>query len=102
MLSYRLATPASRDLTTILEYLLAEAGARVALNLESRMLDVFRRLAMYPALGHRRSDLSSKAVFFVTVSRYLVVYRVEIKRIVVIAILDGSRDVKAILGARSF
>jgi plasmid stabilization system protein ParE len=102
MLSYRLATPVRRDLTKILNYLLEEAGARVALDIEGRLLEVFRRLAMYPALGHQRADLTGKAVLFVAVSRYLVVYRVEAEQVDVIAILDGSRDVRTVLGARTF
>ena len=102
MPSYRLATPAQRDLIQILDYLLENAGGRVALDIEGKLRSAFRMLANHPGLGHKRPDLTSKAALFASVSRYLIVYRIEQRDVVVFAILDGSRDVKSVLSGRSF
>ena len=102
MHGYRLATPAQRDLVEILDYLLEHAGGRVALEMESRLRAAFQTIAKHPGVGHRRHDLTSKLALFLSVSRYMLVYRIEDEFVVVFAILDGSRDVKSILNDRPF
>ena len=102
MPGYRLATPAKRDLVEVLEYLLEYADGRIALDTEAEFRSAFRTLAAYPGLGHTRPDITSKPALFATVGRYVVVYRSEADRVVVFAILHGSRDVKSILEGRIF
>jgi plasmid stabilization system protein ParE len=78
------------------------AGGRIALDTEAEFRSAFRTLAHYPGLGHRRPDITSKPALFATVGRYVVVYRAEADRVVIFAILHGSRDVKSILEERVF
>jgi plasmid stabilization system protein ParE len=102
MLRYRLATPAKRDLVKILEYLVQNAGGRVALDVESRLRKTFQLVAARPGVGHTRTDLTSKPALFLAEGRYLVVYRVDPAEVLIVAILDGARDVRFILGRRRF
>jgi toxin ParE1/3/4 len=98
--AYRLTTPARRDYTDILHYLLQEASASVALKIEGELRDAFRLLAANPNLGHKRQDLTDEVVLFFKVSPYLVVYEVRESDVLIHAVVHGARDVSAMLGER--
>jgi len=102
MAGYRVSTPAKRDIVEILEYLVENAGGRIALDTEARIRSAFRTLAAFPALGRPRPEMTSKPALFFTVGIYVIVYRLESNTVVVFAILHGSRDIKAILQERPF
>jgi plasmid stabilization system protein ParE len=102
MPAYRLATPAKRDLVEILEYLLENAGGRIALKIESRLRSAFRTLAAFPAVGHMRPEITDKEAFFSTVGNYVLVYRKEQAAVIIFAILHGSRDIESILKEHVF
>jgi len=102
MPAYRLATPAKRDLVEVLEYLLENVGGRLALSVESRLRSAFQMLARHPGAGHKRADLTSKPALFLTVGQYVIVYRIDSGLVLIVAVLHGSRDVKAILEQRPF
>jgi len=97
---YRLTTPAKRDLTGILNYLVREAGGKIALRAESEFRAVFRAVAANPGLGHLRQDLTDHNVLFHGVPPYLILYREEAGVVIVHAILHGSRDATLILKRR--
>lgn len=67
-----------------------------------RMVDNFDRaidlLCEFPGIGHSRSDVSSPSVLFWAVNPYLIVYRREGRRLRVVRVLHGNRDIRKILG----
>ena len=93
----KLATPAKLDLVEVLEYLLEQAGGRVALKIERDLRLAFRTLAGNPGLGHKRPDITPKPLLFSTVGSYVVCYRADADAVVFVAILHGSRDIGSVL-----
>ncbi len=97
---YRLTTPAKRDIAGILNYLVREAGGKIALRTESELRAGFRAIAANPGIGHARQDLTEHNVLFHQVLPYLILYREEAGVVMVHAILHGSRDANLILKRR--
>jgi plasmid stabilization system protein ParE len=96
--SYRLTTPALRDLEEIVTYLTREASAEVSERIEARLFDAFGDLARLPALGHRRLDVRRRELLFHVVDPYLIAFRREEREtIMVIRVLHGKRNVRGIL-----
>jgi plasmid stabilization system protein ParE len=56
----------------------------------------FEGLADVPGKGHKRSDLTSRDVLFLSVYQYLIVYR-SAKCVEIIAVLHGERNVERLL-----
>jgi len=59
---------------------------------ESVIRGKFPYLADFPNAGHRRQDLTSAPVRFLSVYSYLIVYRPETKPLQIVAILHAHRD----------
>ena len=51
-------------------------------------------------MGHRREDLTQYPVLFWPVGVYLIIYRAERRRIEIVAVTQGSRDIPAFLSRR--
>jgi antitoxin ParD1/3/4/toxin ParE1/3/4 len=100
VLEYRLTTPAKRDLAGILNYLVREAGGKIAVRTEAELRAGFQAIAMNPGLGHLRQDLTEHSILFHGVPPYLILYREEASVVMIHAILHGSRDAKLILKRR--
>jgi plasmid stabilization system protein ParE len=84
----------------ILEYLLVEAGARIALRYEAEFRIAFRSLASNPGLGHLRQELTERSFLFYSVKPYLVVYEKNPDYLLVHAILHGSQNAGPVLQGR--
>ncbi len=98
---YILAPEAARDLVQIWRYLRKESNRDTADRVESVIRSKFLGLADFPDAGHRRRDLTSAAVRFLSVYSYLIVYRPETKPVQIVAILHAHRDVAKILTKRA-
>jgi len=101
MSRYVLTPQAQQDLQHIRDYLLAEAGARIARYVLSSIVSACRTLAGTPGLGHRRQDLTPREeTRFWPVFSYLIVYRIDKKPLTVIAIVHAKRNLESLLPAR--
>lgn len=58
---------------------------------------VFRLRASHPEAGHLRQDLTTLPVKFWSVFSYLIVYDPAASPIAIVRVIDGRRDVRAIL-----
>jgi toxin ParE1/3/4 len=96
---YVVAPDAEDDLKQIWRYLLGEAGLAVANRIQSELVDAFEGLADVPGKGHRRSDLTSRDVLFLSVYQYMIVYR-QAAMVEIVAVLHGKRDVRRLLRSR--
>lgn len=99
MKSYLVAPEAEDDLKQIWRYLLGEAGLAIANRIQSELVDAFEGLADVPGKGHKRSDLTSRNVFFFSVYQYMIVYR-QAAMVEIVAVLHGKRNVKRLLKTR--
>jgi plasmid stabilization system protein ParE len=96
--SYRLTRPALRDLEEIVAYLTREASAAVSERVEAKLFDAFAELTRLRALGHRRLDVRRKELLFYVVDPYLIAFRREEHRnVMIVRVLHGRRDVGGIL-----
>lgn len=101
MSRYVLTTEAQQDLKQIRDYLLREAGSRVARHVTSSIVAAFHSLVRAPGQGHRRADLTSRdELRFWSVFFYLIVYRIDRNPLSVIAVIHGKRNVEALLNDR--
>jgi plasmid stabilization system protein ParE len=101
MSRYVLTSEAQEDLRQIQDYLLRDAGFRVARHVMSSIVAAFHSLVRAPGQGHRREDLSShEELRFWSVFSYLILYRIDKTPLTVIAVLHGKRNVEQVLGDR--
>lgn len=93
MKRYLVAPEAEDDLRQIWRYLLGEAGLAIADRIQGELVDAFEGLADLPSKGHKRRDLTGKAVLFFSVYQYMIVYR-RTEVVEIVAVVHGKRDVK--------
>ena len=96
-MKYRLSGPAKEDLWEVWGYLAEHASLDVADRVVSELHEAMEKLAERPQSGHLRTDLAGEALRFWRVHSYLVVYLPESTPLVVVRVLHGARDVKALL-----
>jgi plasmid stabilization system protein ParE len=87
------------DLRQIWRYLLGAGGLDVADRIQTELVDTFEALADFPGRGHKRPDLTSRNVLFLSVYQYMIAYRATGK-IEIVAVLHGKRDLKRLLKSR--
>ncbi len=100
MKPYIVAPEAEDDLREIWCYLLREAGLLIADRIQAELADAFDSLAEVPGKGHKRSDLTGRAVLFFSVYQYMIVYR-PAEQVEIVAVLHGKRNVEQLLRART-
>ena len=96
MKPYLVSLEAEDDLRQIWRYLLGEAGLEIANRIQGELVDAFEGLAMTPGKGHKRTDLTSRDVLFLSVYQYMIVYR-RAELVEIVAVLHGKRDLKRLL-----
>ena len=94
---YILSLDADQDLQSIFAYIAANSGIKRAEAVLAELEDAFAILAESPSLGRIRYDLSGLPRSWV-VLRWLIFYEpVDANRILVLRVVDGSRDLAAVL-----
>jgi plasmid stabilization system protein ParE len=94
---YLLSPEARDDLRDIRGYLVRQGGKRLARYILLEIAGAFRLLASHPEAGHFRRDLTPLPVKFWTVFSYLIVYDSAARPIAIVRVLDGRRNVRALL-----
>lgn len=97
MKRFVLSRDAERDLDQIKQYLVAEAGVRVARRVIREIRSGCALVAADPGVGHSRQDLSDRPLRFWPVYSYLIVYDSETKPVRIVRVLHGMRNVEDIL-----
>lgn len=90
-MSYRLSKRADTDFDEIWNYI-AQHDPAAADPVENDIHNAIRMLVRWPGMGHRRSDVSDDRYRFWSVGNYVIAYRVEAKKVVVVRIVHGARD----------
>lgn len=101
--AYLLTPAAEQDLREIALASYERFGLKQALATHEQIERLLSELGENPGLGHRRDDLSpaGRSLRYQTVlKRFLIVYQPDVEPIRVIALLDGARDVAALLSER--
>lgn len=97
MKPYELTEPARSDLFDIWNHI-----AQDSLDTANRVMDdlerAMERLAEYPQLGHRRTDVHDLRYRFWTVYSYVIVYAPDTSPLQISRVIHGHRNVPAVLG----
>jgi plasmid stabilization system protein ParE len=91
MTGYAFHPEAETDIDDIWEYIAAHnpsAADRVTAEIE-KALD---NLVLFPAQGHRRTDLTSRPLRFILVREYLIAYAPDEKPLWIVAVMHGRRN----------
>jgi len=99
MTEYVLSTGAELDLNEIWEYIALD-NIRAADRWIGKLFDAFEALARNPGMGHERKDLTTYPILFWPVGAYLILYRVQTKRVEIVAVTQGARDIPLFLRQR--
>ena len=91
---------ADEDLAEIWEYI-AQDDIEAADRWDAKLRDAFGMLGKSPGLGHARTDLTNHSVLFWPVGAYLILYRVRNRRVEIIAVTQGARDIPSFLRERA-
>ncbi len=101
MSKYELTAIAQRDLVSIRDYYLEEAGFRTARQMIVEFTQSFKMLARTPGAGHKREDLAEdRPILFWPLRDYLIIYKPATKPLQIITIVRGSQNVPAIIDYR--
>jgi plasmid stabilization system protein ParE len=96
---YVLSVGAELDLTEIWEFI-AHDSIDAADRWISKLFDAFDAVALNPGIGHKREDLTQYPILFWPVGAYLILYRVQSKRVEIVALTQGARDIPRFLHQR--
>lgn len=96
---FQLTEDAILDIDAIWLYLLERESLETADRIIAALFDAFYRLAEMPGIGHRRADLTSRAVLFYRIFSYMVVYQPGAPPRI-LGVLHGKRNILRILRQR--
>ena len=82
---------AETDLTDIWDYIAVDSPEAADRVLDA-ILKRLESLVKFPLQGHKRTDLTSRPLRFVTVSEYLIAYAPDDDPLWVVAIMHGKRN----------
>lgn len=91
MSGFVLHPEALADLDEICEHI-ASDGTEAADRVREQILDALDGLATFPRKGHRRADLTSRPLRFISQRDYLIAYAPDESPLLVIAVLHGRRN----------
>ena len=86
---------AAQDITEIWEYI-ADDSVLAARRFRTEIFDAISSLVPFPHQGHKRPDLTTRPLRFQSVRDYLIAYAPEEKPFLVIAVLHGRRNPRAL------
>src|SRR4051794_2882312 len=96
MKPYELTLAAEMDLAEIVDHV-ARQSPQNALKVFDKIHQAARKLADMPGMGHRREDVTDKAVLFWPVYSWLIIYRRDTKPLNILRIIHGARDLRVAL-----
>jgi plasmid stabilization system protein ParE len=88
---YAFHPEARLDLDEIWEFIRAD-NVDAADRTIAEILSAVRAVVPYPGQGHRRPDLTSRALRFILVREYMIAYAPDEKPLWVVAIIHGRRS----------
>lgn len=86
---------AAQDIADIWEYI-AQDNAGAAKKVREELQKAIHSLRTFPHQGHKRPDLTAGPYRFLIVREYLIAYAPEERPLLVIAVIHGRRNPRAI------
>ena len=96
---HRLAPEAEAELDDIWYYVAKESGSiEIADRLIDSLTDRFFLLARHPHVGRRRDDDLRPGLRSFPLGRYVIIYRIRNKDVLILHVVRGSRNLEALFG----
>ena len=96
---HRLAPEAAAELDDIWYYVAKESGSiEIADPLIDSLTDRFFLLARHPHVGRRRDDDLRPGLRSFPVGRYVIIYRIRNKDVLILHVVRGSQNLEALFG----
>jgi toxin ParE1/3/4 len=96
-MAYRIAPEAEAELDDIWYYIAKESAS---IEIADRVIDSvtsrFFLLARFPQMGRRRDEDLRPGLRSFVVGEYVIIYRLEVEEVLILHVLRGSRDLKAL------
>ena len=92
------------DLDQIIDYVALDSGVDHALGLYEKIRDKIDSLSRLPRRGRIVPELESISVLEfreILMDRYRIIFRIDDKKVVLVGVFDGRRDLEAILVDRA-
>jgi len=97
-MAVRFGTQVEADLDGIWAYVAKESGSvDVANRVIDSITDHFFLLSRHPQLGRRRDDDLRRGLRSLSVSGYVIIYRIENQDVLILHVVHGRRDIQALL-----
>jgi len=98
-MAHRLAPEAEAELDDIWYYVAKESGSiEIADRLIDSLTDRLFLLSSHPYVGRRRDDDLRPGLRSFPVGEFIIIYRIQGDDVLILHIVRGSRDIKALLG----
>lgn len=88
---------ARRDLNSIFDWIADDSGSRRARAVLERMEQAFGRLAIFPGMGPVHPEYAGSPRVF-PISPWMIVYKQLDDCVLILRVVDGRRDLSAVLG----
>jgi toxin ParE1/3/4 len=96
-MSHRFAPEAEADLDELWHYIATESHSlEMADRAVDSITDRFFLLATHPHLGRRRDEDLLPGLRSFPVGEYVIIYRVQAEDVLILRVIRGSRDIKAL------
>lgn len=98
-------TPLATEDVEAIWWFIAKNSRDAAERVDAEIEATCQRLAKHPLMGTTRRDITRLPVRFWTVTKfpnYVIVYRPETRPLQVIAVLHGKRNLRKVLGERTW
>ena len=97
-MAVRFGTQVEADLDGIWAYVAKESGSvDVANRVIDSITDHFFLLSRHPQLGRRRDDDLRRGLRSLSVSGYVIIYRIENQDVLILHVVHGRRHIQALL-----
>ena len=98
-MAHRIAPEAEAELDDIWYYIAKESGSiEIADRVIDSVTDRFFLLARFPQMGRRRDEDLRPGLRSFVVGEYVIIYRVADQDVLILHVLRGSRDLRALFG----
>ena len=100
-MAHRLSTETEAELNDVWYYIASESGSmEIADRFIDSLTDRFYLIAKNPYIGRRRDADLRPGLRSFPVGEYVILYRIDNEDVLILHLVRGSRDLRALLGSR--
>ena len=90
--NYIISKDAENDLKEIGDFIALD-NPTAALTLIDKFTEGFENMILMPEIGYKKPEWTKKDVRFLSIKKYLIVYQINDKNIIILRVLSNYRDI---------